>query len=212
MFCIIALSKTSVVKLYTCVNVMGWNKMLKWIEYFKVWISEVFILHNHISITEIRQQATLNYSSLHYDLPFSGDKQQPRLHYFKLRLSNHIFKCFPSLPHYLFSDELSFSLFAGASCRSGRLAKSSCSARPMARERTTIFPSLDTQRTHTLTTEQYTHTQTYTRFIFLRREVSCGLKNTQENRKKQKKSIKMEVSCRKPIYQYADFRVIIIQS
>lgn len=159
MFCIIALSKTSVVKLYTCVNVMGWNKMmLKWIEYFKVWISEVFILHNHISITEIRQQATLNYSSLHYDLPFSGDKQQPRLHYFKLRLSNHIFKCFPSLPHYLFSDELSFSLLAGASCRSGRLAKSSCSARPMARERTTIFPSLDTQRTHTLTTEQYTHT------------------------------------------------------
>lgn len=50
-----------------------------------------------------------------------------------------------SLCHYLFSGVVSFSLLAGASCRSGRLAKSSCSARPIARDRTTIFPSLDTQ-------------------------------------------------------------------
>lgn len=51
---------------------------------------------------------------------------------------------------YLFSGVVSFSLLAGASCRSGRLAKSSCSASPIARDRTTIFPSLDT----------HTHTQT----------------------------------------------------
>lgn len=57
-----------------------------------------------------------------------------------------------SLTHYLFSGVVSFSLFAGASWRSGRLAKSSCSARPIARDRTTIFPSLDT---HTNQTSQH---------------------------------------------------------
>lgn len=51
--------------------------------------------------------------------------------------------------HYLFSGVCSFSLLAGASCRSGRLAKSSCSASPIARDRTTIFPSLDTQTNET---------------------------------------------------------------
>lgn len=160
------------------------------------------ILHRHISITEIRQHATLNYLSLRCDSLFSCDKQQPWLHSFNFCAERMAFLSvfFPLPPHYLFSDELSFSLFAGASCRSGRLAKSSCSARPMARERTTIFPSLNTQRTQTLTTEQHTHTymhrraHTYTTFILVRREVSCGLK---ENRKEQNESIKAEVSCRK---------------
>lgn len=55
----------------------------------------------------------------------------------------------PSLSRYLFSGVVSFSLLAGASCRSGRFAKSSCSASPIARDRTTIFPSLDTQTTRT---------------------------------------------------------------
>lgn len=41
---------------------------------------------------------------------------------------------------YLFSAGVSW--LGGTSCRSGRLAKSSCSANPSARERTTIFPSL----------------------------------------------------------------------
>lgn len=49
---------------------------------------------------------------------------------------------------YLLSGGVSW--LGGTSCRSGRLAKSSCSANPIARERTTIFPSLhqenDTQR------------------------------------------------------------------
>lgn len=67
-----------------------------------------------------------------------------------------------SFSHYLFSGVVSFSLLAGASCRSGRLAKSSCSARPIARDRTTIFPSLDTQTNQTSQHHTCRHTGTGT--------------------------------------------------
>lgn len=64
----------------------------------------------------------------------------------RYKVSSALFTFTPlSFCFYLLSGVVSFSLLAGASWRSGRLAKSSCSASPIARDRTTIFPSLDTQ-------------------------------------------------------------------
>lgn len=59
-----------------------------------------FILHHHISITAIRQHATLNYPSLRCDTPFSCDKQRSRLHSFNFCANRMAFLnvLSPSLP------------------------------------------------------------------------------------------------------------------
>lgn len=81
--------------------------------------------------------------------------------------------------YYLLSGVVSFSLLAGASWRSGRLAKSSCSASPIARDRTTIFPSLDTQTNK----ESQDHTGTVCRNTTAGWGRGVGVGHTRANKK-----------------------------
>lgn len=97
-----------------------------------------------------------------------------------------------SFSHYLFSGVVSFSLLAGASCRSGRLAKSSCSASPIARDRTTIFPSLDTHA-HRQTDRQTGHHKT----IEACGQIGTGAHTSKKHKNKQRQIHTAHNSCTK---------------